>query len=73
MLELGGDPQSIINRQLVDEADIVIELFHCRLGRPTSPSASGTVEEIDRSVERGAKVHVFFSEMPIPAMPTPTS
>jgi hypothetical protein len=65
--ELGGDAQSIINRQLVDEADIVIGLFHSRLGQPTSRGASGTAEEIDRSVDRGAKVHVFFSEMPHPS------
>ena len=64
--ELGGDAQSIINHQLVDEADIVVGLFHSRLGQPTSRGASGTVEEIDRSAEAGAKVHVFFSEMPVP-------
>jgi hypothetical protein len=64
--ELGGDAQSIINRQFVDEADIVVGLFHSRLGQPTSRGASGTVEEIERSAERGAKVHVLFSEMPIP-------
>ena len=61
-----GDPQSIINRQLVDSADIVIALFHSRLGAPTSRAPSGTAEEIDRARDRGAPVHVFFSEMPIP-------
>lgn len=64
--EMGGDGQSIINRQLVDEADIVIGLFHARLGRPTIRDKSGTVEEIRRSMGRGAIVHVFFSEMPLP-------
>jgi hypothetical protein len=64
--ELGADTQSIINRQLVDEADIVIGLFHARLGQPTDRDVSGTAEEINRSHERGAKVHVFFAEMPIP-------
>lgn len=64
--EFGGDAQSVINRQLVDESDIVIGLFHSRLGRPTSRGASGTVEEIERSLERGARVHVYFSEMPHP-------
>ncbi len=64
--ELGSDVQAIINKQLVDEADIVIGLFHSRLGRPTPRGVSGTVEEIERSMERGACVHVFFSEMPLP-------
>ncbi len=64
--ELGGDAQAIINKQLVDQADIVIGLFHSRLGQPTPRGASGTVEEIEHSMERGARVHVFFSEMFIP-------
>jgi len=64
--ELGGDAQAIINKQLVDEADIVIVLFHSRLGQPTPRGESGTVEEIERSMERGARVHVFFAEMPLP-------
>ncbi len=62
----GGDAQAIINKQLVDEADIVIGLFHGRLGQPTPRGVSGTVEEIERSIKRGARVHVFFSEMPLP-------
>jgi hypothetical protein len=64
--EMGGDPQSIVNRQLVDDADIVIALFHTRLGLPTTRATSGTVEEIERSQKNGARVHVFFSEMPLP-------
>lgn len=63
---MGDDPQSIINRQLVDLSDIVVALFHSRLGAPTSRAPSGTAEEIDRARDRGAPVHVFFSEMPIP-------
>src|SRR5690348_6954033 len=64
--EMGGDPQGIINRQLVDDADIVIGLFHTRLGMRTERAESGTVEEIERSLKNGARVHVFFSEMPLP-------
>jgi hypothetical protein len=64
--ELGSDAQAIINKQLVDEADIVIGLFNGRLGQPTPRGVSGSVEEIERSIERGARVHVFFSEMPLP-------
>jgi hypothetical protein len=63
---MGADPQSIINRQLVDSSDIVVALFHSRLGAPTSRAPSGTAEEIERAKGRGAPVHVFFSEMPIP-------
>jgi hypothetical protein len=62
----GGDGQAAINRQLVDQADIVIGLFHSRLGQPTPRGASGTAEEIERSMMRGARVHVLFSEMALP-------
>lgn len=64
--ELGFDGQSVINRQLVDDCDVVVALFHARLGAPTSRAASGTVEEIEDAIARGVPVHVYFSEMPVP-------
>lgn len=64
--ELGGDGQSVINRQLVDDCDVVVALFYARLGAPTSRASSGTVEEIERARRRGLPVHVYFSEMPLP-------
>jgi hypothetical protein len=64
--ELGGGAQAIINRQLVDDADIIIGLFDAKLGRPTPRFLSGTAEELDRGLKQGAKVHVYFSEMPLP-------
>jgi len=64
--ELGGDGQEVINRQLVSDCDIVVALFHSRLGSPTARSESGTAEEIERARQRGIPVHVYFSEMPLP-------
>jgi hypothetical protein len=64
--EMGSDGQSIINRQLVDRADVVVALFHSRVGAPTPRAESGTAEEIDRAVQRRVPVHVYFSEMPYP-------
>lgn len=64
--EMGSDGQSVVNRQLVDRADVVVALFHSRLGAPTSRAESGTAEEIDRAVERGVPVHVYFAEVPYP-------
>jgi hypothetical protein len=45
---LGANPQKIINRQLLDEfdCDILVGVFHARLGSPTDTDASGTLEEI---------------------------
>lgn len=63
---LRGDGQDQINAQLVDEADVVVALFHSRLGSATPRAASGTAEEIERAADRGSRVHVYFSEMPLP-------
>jgi hypothetical protein len=61
-----GDAQQVINGQLVDWADIVIAVFHTRLGTATPRSASGTDEEIERARARGIPVHVFIDTSPVP-------
>ncbi len=53
--EIGSDGQSIINRQLVDRADIVVALFHSRVVAPTPRAESGTAEEIDRCGRAGRR------------------
>jgi nucleoside 2-deoxyribosyltransferase len=65
--QMGGDGQSIINEQMVDGADVVIAIFHNRLGSRTPRADSGTVEEIDRAVEMGKSVHIYVSEMDRPS------
>lgn len=62
---LGGHPQSLINAQGVDDSDIVFGLFGSRLGSPTPDAVSGTVEEIERAVEQGKPVHLYFSNAPL--------
>ncbi|MEE2033640.1 hypothetical protein [Rhodococcus chondri] len=57
--------QSVINSQLVDDADIVVALFDSRLGQATDNAVSGTAEEIERAAEGGKPVHVYFSDEPI--------
>ncbi len=63
--EMEGDGQSVINHQLVDQSDVVVALFHSRLGVTTDRAQSGTAEEIERARDRGARVHVYFSGMAI--------
>ncbi|NEB05604.1 DUF4062 domain-containing protein [Streptomyces sp. SID13726] len=63
---LGGHPQSLINSQGVDESDIVFALFGSRLGSPTPDAVSGTVEEIERAIEQGKPVHLYFSTAQLP-------
>lgn len=63
---LGDRPQAIVNKQLVDEADILIAVFSTRLGSPTGVAASGTVEEIERLRSMNKPVFVYFSKAPVP-------
>lgn len=63
---LGGRPQSIINAQAVDRSDVVVAFFDSRLGTATGVDVSGTAEEIRRAHQLGKRVHVYFSNEPIP-------
>jgi hypothetical protein len=63
--ELGDRPQGIINRQIVDEADILLGLFWTRLGTPTGTAESGTAEEIEQFMQSGRPVLLLFSAAPI--------
>jgi len=63
--QMGGSPQSIINRQLLNDADIVIGIFGTKIGTPTDEYVSGTVEEIKRHATSGKTTKVYFSEVPV--------
>jgi hypothetical protein len=64
--EMGAPPQDIINKQIVDGCDFGVAVFWSRLGSPTAKHASGSVEEIERLLTKGANVLVYFCEAPIP-------
>jgi len=64
--EIGAPPQEILNRQLVDRADIMIAVFSSRLGSPTNVALSGTVEEIERAASAQKPVLIYFSNAPLP-------
>lgn len=61
-----GGPQDQINQQLGD-AEIVIALFHSRLGTATGRSPSGTAEEINNAVAAAKPVHIYFDNGPHPS------
>ncbi|MES2219439.1 MAG: hypothetical protein V4587_00545 [Acidobacteriota bacterium] len=60
---LGVPAQTVINRQLLDDADIVIGIFGTRTGTPTKEDIVGTVEEIKRHVAAGKTAKVYFSDV----------
>jgi hypothetical protein len=65
--EVGRDDvQAVINKQLIDDVDILVAIFHSRLGSATQRDVSGTVEELNRVVEAGKPVHVYFSQKHLP-------
>jgi hypothetical protein len=39
-----GEPQSVIDKQIVERSDLVIALFWDRIGTPTGNFKSGTIE-----------------------------
>jgi len=63
--QMGGPPQTIINRQILNDADIVIGIFGTRIGTPTEKHVSGTVEEIKEHVAAGKTAKVYFSDVPV--------
>jgi len=62
---MGTHPQAALNAQIVDSCDVVIATFWTRLGTQTEEAASGTVEEIERCVQAGKEVMVYFSNAPV--------
>ena len=60
--QTGSTPQDLINRQIVNETDILIAFFWTRLGSPTEDYQSGTVEEIEKLIIKGIPVMVYRSE-----------
>lgn len=63
--ELGAHPQDILNKQLLNDADILVGIFATRIGTPTAEFASGTVEEITRHAAAGKRAMVYFSRVPV--------
>lgn len=64
--ELGDRPQSIINRQIVDDSDILIGMFWTRVGTPTGTFESGTIEEIEQYLESKKLSMIYFSKRQAP-------
>lgn len=59
-------PQAALNSQVVDDSDFGIAVFWTRLGTATESAQSGSIEEVRRLVQRGARVLIYFSSAPVP-------
>ena len=65
MPEAGDYPQSIINKQILEKSDAIIAIFGNKIGSPTQHYESGTIEEIERMIQKGKQVFVYFAEKPL--------
>jgi 8-oxo-dGTP pyrophosphatase MutT (NUDIX family) len=61
----GDRPQAIINRQILDDSDVVVGIFWSHFGTPTGRALSGTEEEIRRSIKQHKPVLLYFSDCPL--------
>lgn len=62
--EMGDAPQSIIDRRILQDADLLVGMFWTRLGTPTKSYASGAVEEIEEHIKAGKPAMLYFSSAP---------
>jgi hypothetical protein len=62
---LGDRPQGVLNKQIVDDADLIVAVFWNRLGTPTGEAESGSVEELERHMAAGKPAMVYFSSTPV--------
>jgi len=62
--QLGVPAHTVINRQSLDDADIVIGVFGRGIGTSTKEYTSGTIEEIKKHVAAGKAAKIYFSEVP---------
>lgn len=60
-----GNPQEVINENIVYSSDLIIAVFGIKLGTPTNNYDSGTIEEIEKMIEMGKQVFVCFSDKDI--------
>ena len=62
--EMGDEPQKIINKRILKDADLLVGIFWTRLGTPTTSYASGAVEEIEEHLAAGRPAMLYFSAAP---------
>lgn len=56
----GDKPQSILNKQFVNDCDMCIALLGVRFGTPTDNYDSGTEEEIENMLAQNKQVFLYF-------------
>lgn len=63
--DLAGRPQELINERVLANADLLVGIFWTRVGSHTGKAISGSVEEIEKHLEAGKAVMLYFSNQPV--------
>jgi hypothetical protein len=66
--QMGGHPQSILNKTIIEASDLLVAIFWSKLGTPTPTAPSGTVEEIREFIRlKGPqRAMIYFCTRPLP-------
>ncbi len=62
---MGDRPQEILNKQILQDCDLLVAAFWTRLGTDTGKAPSGTVEEIQEHIAAGKPAMLYFSNTPV--------
>jgi hypothetical protein len=60
-----GSGQESINKQILEETDVLIGIFWTRIGTPTGTYISGSVEEIEKHINANKPTMLYFSNVPV--------
>ncbi len=65
---LGDHPQHILNKQIIEQSDLLIAILWSRIGTPTPTARSGTLEEIREfiSAKGPGRVMLYFCKRAVP-------
>jgi len=63
--EMGDRAQAVVNKQVLQNCDLLVAVFWTRLGSPTGKAASGTVEELEEHLKAGKPAMLYFSNAPV--------
>lgn len=61
----GGKPQTLLNKQFVNDCDAAVAIMWTRFGTPTDEYGSGTEEEIEILLHDGKQVFMYFCDKPL--------
>jgi len=62
---MGESPQTVINKQILKDCDLLVGVFWTRIGTATEQYPSGTVEEIEEHIKTGRPTMLYFSDAPV--------